>query len=77
MMAAELQSVSPRVAGKVQEYFKDFQSWLKRQFDQVGSKDANRLAIGFLSTLEGSVLLGRLNNDPEIVASALQDYVTS
>lgn len=77
MMAAELQSVSPRVAKLVQSYFKDFQAWLRRQFEHAGKDDADRLAIGFLSALEGSLLLGRLNGDPEVIPNALQDYVTT
>jgi len=75
MMAAELQSVSPHVANLVRKYFDDFRTWLKRQFDQAGKKDADRLALGFLSALEGSLLLGRLNDDPKYIADALQDFV--
>lgn len=74
MMAAEMQSVSPRVAKLVQAYFRDFQAWLERQFEHAGEDDAEILAVGFLSALEGSLLLGRLNGDREIIAIALRDY---
>ncbi len=77
MMAAELQSVSPRVAKLVQAYFRDFQAWLKRQFEYAGKEDADRLAIGFLSGLEGSLLLGRLNGNSDVIPHALQDYITT
>ena len=75
MMAAELQSVSPNVAKLVQAYFEDFRTWLRRQFEISGEKDPDRLAIGFLSALEGSLLLGRLSNDPKVISDALQEYV--
>lgn len=75
MMAAELQSVSPRVRKLVQAYFEDFRAWLKRQFELSGQADADRLAIRFLSALEGSLLLGRLSNDPKVIADTLKDFI--
>jgi TetR/AcrR family transcriptional regulator, transcriptional repressor for nem operon len=77
MIAVELQSVSTRVAKLVQAYFRDFQAWLKRQFELAGKEDSERLAIGFLSALEGSLLLGRLNGDPGIISNALAGYVST
>lgn len=74
MMAAELQSVSPRVADLVKAYFRDFEAWLRRQFELAGRDKADQLAISFLSALEGSLLIARLNNDPEVIANALQGY---
>lgn len=76
MIAAEFQSVSPRVSKLVQTYFQDFQAWLKRQFEIAGSHDADQQAVSFLSALEGSLLLGRLNNDPQYISNALKDYIT-
>jgi len=61
----------------VQAYFRDFQAWLKRQFELAGKEDSERLAIGFLSALEGSLLLGRLNGDPGIISNALAGYVST
>jgi len=75
MMAAELQSVSPKVQKLIQAYFKDFRKWLKRQFELAGRENPDRLAIGFLSALEGSLLIGRLSNDPQIIEDALKDYL--
>ncbi len=77
MIAAELQSVSPRVKALVQVYFRDYLAWLQRQFEQAGKDDPARLAVGFLSGLEGSLLLARLNGDPAVIADALQDYVST
>ncbi len=75
MMAAELQSVSPRVARLVEAYFNSFHAWLSRQFKEAGHKDAKLQALGFLSALEGSVLLARLRRDPKIVHDALKGYL--
>lgn len=75
MMAAELQSVSPRVARLVEAYFSAFQAWLTQQFKEAGHKDAKLQALRFLSTLEGSVLLARLSRDPKIVHDALKGFL--
>lgn len=77
MIAVEFQSVSTHVATLVQAYFRDFQAWLSRQFQLASKKDPERLAIGFLSSLEGSLLLGRLNNDPSVISNALENYVSA
>ncbi len=76
MMAAELQSVSPRVSTLVDAYFKDVQTWLARQFKEAGYKDSKLRALRFLSALEGSLLLGRLRNDPTIVRNVLKGFFT-
>lgn len=77
MMAAELNSVSPRVSKLLDIYFIDFQAWLTRQFKEAGHKDAKMKAIGFLSALEGSLLIARLRNEPKLVRDALRDYLKS
>ncbi len=77
MIAVELQSVSARVAKLVQAYFRDFLAWLSRQFRLAGKEDAEHLAVGFLSALEGSLLLVRLNGDPNIISNALRGYVAA
>ena len=75
MMAAELQSVSPRVSTLLDAYFNDFQDWLARQFKDMGHKNAKMQALSFLSALEGSLLLARLRNDPKTVADALKRFL--
>ena len=60
MMAAELQSVSEDVKARLKSFFKQFQDWLEKQFKEMKRKDAKGLAIGFMSGLEGSLLLARL-----------------
>ncbi len=75
MLAAELQSVSPRVASLVRSYFDDFRKWLTSQFEAAGEENPERCAIAFLSGLEGALLLGRLSGDPCVVSSALQDQL--
>ena len=74
MMAAELQSVSEDVKARLQTFFKQFQAWLEKQFKEMKRKDAKKLAIGFVSTLEGSLLLARLHNDPKIIEKAVEVY---
>ncbi len=75
MMAAELQSVSPRVASLVKAYFRDFEAWLRKQFELAGRENADELAIGFLSTLEGSLLIARLTGDADVISKALKGYL--
>ena len=77
MMAAELQSISPKVKKKVDVYFTDYQLWLTKQFKALGHADANFQALRFLSTLEGSLLIARVKCDPEVVEDALKVYLES
>ncbi len=77
MMAAELQSVSPRVSKLLDVYFTGYQAWLAQQFKEMGHKNAKLLAVRFLSGLEGSLLLARLRNDPKIVHDALIGFLKS
>lgn len=71
MMAAEFASASPEVRKALTLYFRDLQSWLTKQFSQLGHTDPQRSALQFLSTLEGSLLLARLEGDPNVVDRAL------
>ncbi|WP_179953904.1 TetR/AcrR family transcriptional regulator [Denitrobaculum tricleocarpae] len=75
MMAAELQSVSPRVASLVKAYFDAFQAWLTQQFKEAGYKDAKLQALSFLSALEGALLIARLRRDPKIIHHALKGFL--
>ncbi|WP_424094860.1 TetR/AcrR family transcriptional regulator [Moorena producens] len=75
MMAAELQSVSPAVRSRLIVYFKDFQAWLTKQFVEMGETDAQNRALRFVSTAEGSLLLARLEGDPQIVGQALKIFI--
>lgn len=74
MLAAELESVSPAVKNSLNRYFSDFQAWLAAQFKVMGHTDAQNTALRFISTLEGSLLLARLQDDPKIVNQALQSF---
>lgn len=74
MMAAELQSVSKEVQVRLTSYFKQFQEWLEKQFREMQRRDAKGLAIGFISGLEGSLLLARLQDDPKIVKKGVEIY---
>lgn len=71
MMAAELEGISPAVRNRLKAYFQDFQAWLTKQFKAMGQSDASNRALGFISALEGSLLLARLEGDPNIVNRAL------
>ena len=77
MIAAELQSVSPKVRKKVDLYFTEFQSWLAKQFKALGFVDSNFQALRFLSALEGSLLIARVKADPEVVEDALNSFFAS
>ncbi|MFK7802130.1 MAG: hypothetical protein AB8G95_10895, partial [Anaerolineae bacterium] len=74
MLAAEFESVSPAVKNSLNKYFRDFQAWLAAQFKAMGYADAQNTALRFVSTLEGSLLLARLQDDPKIVNQALQSF---
>lgn len=75
MMAAEFHSLSPAVSKLVDAYFSTFQIWLTKQFKEMGQRNAELSAIRFLSALEGSLLLARLRQDPEIIQVALNEFL--
>lgn len=75
MMSAELQSISPKVRKKVDLYFTDFQVWLAKQFKALGHADSNFLALRYLSTLEGALLIARVKCDPDVVEDALRQFL--
>ena len=77
MLVAELHSVSKPVSKSLDAYFNSFQTWLARQFDAMDYENPERLAMSFLSTLEGSLLLARVRNNPKIVREALSTYFDS
>lgn len=74
MMAAELQSVSDEVKFRLTSYFRQFQDWLEKQFKEMERKDPRGLATGFISGLEGSLLLARLHGDPRMVKKGVEIY---
>ncbi|MEM9596296.1 MAG: TetR/AcrR family transcriptional regulator [Acidobacteriota bacterium] len=76
MMSAELRSVSDQVRNELVVYFTDFQSRIAKQFSEMGHDDPQGTALRFLSALEGSLLLARLRNDPDIVSNALNPFVS-
>ncbi len=75
MMAAELQTVGPKVKKRLVAYFADLQAWLEKQFKALGHKDAKVRALQFVSALEGSLLLARLENKPSVVGQALGNLI--
>ena len=75
MMAAEFQSVSLEVQRELALYFRGFQDWLSKQFSEMGHPNPPVAALQFLSVLEGSLLLARLQGDVSIVSQALDDFV--
>ncbi len=72
MLSAELHSVSPAVRRRLQTYFADLRSWVAKQLREMGFKDIRNRSLCFVSALEGSLLLARLNGDPALVRSALK-----
>lgn len=77
MLVAELHSVSDRVGSYLDVYFQDFQNWLAKQFRLMGHEKPNEIALCFLSTLEGALLLARVRNDPKVLQEALSSYLVS
>ena len=75
MMAAELQSVGPTVKKRLVAYFTDLQAWLEKQFKALGHKNARVKALQFVSALEGSLLIARLENKPSVVSQALGNFI--
>ena len=72
MLAAELQSVSPTVRRRLEEYFQDLRTWIAAQLREMGFRDAKGRSLSFLSALEGSVLLARLSGEPMVVSDAMK-----
>jgi len=77
MMAAEFQTVSPEVRKALSLYFSDMRTWLAIQFSQMKNPNPNDRALQFLSGLEGSVLLARLESDPKMVERSLDVFVSA
>lgn len=76
MMAAEFETVSPEVRKELALYFRDIRSWLAEQFTQMNQPKPEDRALQFLSSLEGSVLLARLETDPELIDRSLDVFVS-
>ena len=75
MMSVELRSVSSSVSQNLSAYFEDFQAWVATQFKAMGKKNSKVLALAFISALEGSLMLARLENNPEMVNEALKVFM--
>ena len=76
MMAAEFETVSPEVRRALALYFGDLRTWLAAQFAQMNEPNPEDRALQFLSALEGSLLLARLESDPNIVDRSLDVFVS-
>ena len=77
MMAAEFASVSPDVHRALAFFFRDIQKWLVQQFVELGHPDPQQSALSFLSALQGSHLLARVEGDPALVSRALGSYLAA
>ena len=77
MMAAEFQTVSCEVRKALSLYFRDMRAWLAKQFVQMKDPNPEDRALQFLSGLEGSVLLARLEAEPNLVDRSLDVFVSS
>lgn len=77
MMAAEFEIVSTDVRRALALYFGDLRKWLAVQFAQMNQTNPEDRALQFLSALEGSLLLARLEADPKIVDRSLDVFVTN
>ena len=75
MMAAEFESISPAVRKALALYFRDFQNWLAKQFSALGHPNPPAVALQYVSALEGSLLLARLEGDPTVVDRSLDGFV--
>lgn len=75
MMSAELQSVGPKVRKRLIAYFADFRAWVERQFKAMGHTHPKKSALQFVSALEGSLLLARLEKKPAILNQALGNLI--
>ena len=76
MMAAEFETVSPEVRRALALYFGDLRAWLSAQFAHMNEPNPEDRALQFLSALEGSLLLARLESDPKIVDRSLDVFVS-
>ena len=76
MMAAEFETVSPEVRKALSSYFHDMRKWLAKQFAEMNDPNPEDRALQFLSGLEGSVLLARLESNPKMVERSLDVFVS-
>ena len=75
MLSVELESVSSEVRTQLQKYFDAFRAWLAKQFKEMERRDAKQRALEFLSTLEGSLLIARVEGDPKIIRQAMKGFL--
>ena len=75
MMAAEFEAINPEVRRELIHYFRDFQNWLAKQFSEMDHVNPPAAALQFLSALEGSLLLARLEGDASLIERALDGFV--
>lgn len=76
MMAAELETIGPLVRKALALYFRDFQNWLAKQFSALGHPNPPLVALQYISALEGSLLLARLEGDESLVDRSLDGFVS-
>jgi TetR/AcrR family transcriptional repressor of nem operon len=74
MMAAEFDSVSPDAKKHLALYFRDVQTWIAKQLTELNYKDPQSSALQFFAALEGTLLMARLEEDPNVVDRALKNF---
>jgi len=75
MLSVELEAVSPGVRVQLRRYFDAFRAWLAKQFKEMGRRDAKQRALEFLSALEGSLVIARVEGDPKIIRQAMKGFL--
>lgn len=76
MLAVEMESLSMPVKMSVRQYFRTIRAWLERQFYLLDQKTATVKAAGFISALEGGLLLARLEGNATLLDHSTQAYLT-
>ncbi len=74
MMAAELAALSDESHKELMRYFQACRQWLEKVFLLLGSKEPEVDAVGYLSLLEGVLLIARVEGRPEMIDEVARSF---
>ena len=75
MMAAEWATLSKEAHKELLQYFQSCRQWLSCVFSLLGSKHSTEDAIAYLSLLEGSLLVARMEGQSTIISDAANAFI--
>lgn len=75
MMAAELSALSKNARKELSQYFEMNKKWLSAVFTNLGSPMPDIDSESYLSLLEGTLLIARVNQEPAMVTRVAESFL--